>query len=383
MVRSAQRVTAERPMIVTFGSVLKPDGGLQVRSRILAESLAALGRPAAIVSTREPGPRGEVPSWARSLHVPSSKPTFGFSRAFSQTISEVAADSDVVFLANALFMPALTLSRTSLPMIWDTNECQALHYARLPLSPGVVAKRLTWSALERWAARRCTLAVAIGSAEEAAWRRIYPALRPKIMTVNHVPFTGAATGPLARADLEHRVGAREGDPILLFVGTLTAKHNLAAARWIVDVLAPSLPESITVVLCGRDSNHIHGGGKGGRVVGLGAVEDIDSVIAAADLCLAPLASGAGVKTKVLHYLAHRRRVAGTAVAFEGLDGAPGLFEASLRDLPGLVGRLASTKEPPGIAAERAQAQVAWMATRHGRTQAIDQWRAVLERLTAT
>ncbi len=381
MVRAARRVTAERPMIVTFGSVLKPDGGLQVRSRILAESLAALGRPAAIVSTREQEPRGQVPSWARSLHVPSRKPTFGFSRAFSRMISDVAADSDVIFLANALFMPALALSRSSLPMIWDTNECQALHYARLPLSPGVVAKRLTWSGLERWAARRCSVAVAIGAAEEAAWRRIYPALRPKIMTVNHVPFAETVTGPLARADLEDRVGAAQGDPILLFVGTLTAKHNLAAARWIVDVLAPSLPATMTVVLCGRDSDRVHGHGKGARVVGLGKVEDIDSVIAVADLCLAPLASGAGVKTKVLHYLAQGRRVAGTAVAFEGLDGAPGLVEAPLRDLPAVVGRLASTKDPPGVAAELAQAQRAWMAAHHGKAQAIDQWRAVLERFT--
>jgi len=53
------------------------------------------------------------------------------------------------------------------------------------------------------------------------------------------------------------------------------------------------------------------------------VDEIDSIIDSADLCLAPLATGAGVKTKVLHYLAHGKRIAGTPIAFEGLSGAPG------------------------------------------------------------
>jgi hypothetical protein len=364
-------------MLVTFGSVQRPDGGLQVRARVLAESLATLGIPAAIVSTREPDRRAPLPAWARSFHVPVRKPTKGFSMEFSRLIREVAADSDVVFIANAMFMPALSVSRVALPMIWDTNECQSLHYSRLPRTPRNRARELVWNGLERWGARRCRLAVSIGGPEAREWRSRYPALRRKLVTVDHVPFAHAVQAAGARATAARLAGQPLEGPILVFVGTLAAKHNLAAAEWIVDVLAPSLQESVTVLLCGPGSDRFKSGGPGARVVGLGMVEDVDSVVAAADLCLAPLASGAGVKTKVLHYLVHGRRVAGTPLAFEGVENAPGMFSASLDDLPALVARLIATAEPVAEAEQRVAAQRGWMVEHHTQEQAVTQWREVL------
>jgi hypothetical protein len=364
-------------MLVTFGSVQRPDGGLQVRARVLAESLAALGIPAAIVSTREPDRRAPLPAWARSYHVPVRKPTKGFSLEFSRLIREVAADSDVVFIANAMFMPALAVSGVSLPMIWDTNECQSLHYSRLPRTARNRARQVVWTGLERWAARRSRLAVSIGGPEAREWRSRYPALRKKLVTVDHVPFAHAVTQESARASVARLAGVPLEGPILVFVGTLAAKHNLVAAQWIVDVLAPSLPEAVTVLLCGPGSDRFQGSDSGARVVGLGMVDDVDSVVASGDLCLAPLASGAGVKTKVLHYLVHGRRVAGTPVAFEGLENAPGTFSASLDDLPALVGRLIASAEPVPEDEQRVAAQRAWMAEHHAQEQAVRQWREVL------
>jgi hypothetical protein len=114
---------------------------------------------------------------------------------------------------------------------------------------------------------------------------------------------------------------------------------------------------------------------------LGNVDDVDSVIASADVCLAPLASGAGVKTKVLHYLAHGCRVAGTPMAFEGIDGAPGLYQASLASLPALVASLTKTVESPESAHARAGAQRAWLEHHHGREQVAQQWKEVLQCLS--
>src|SRR5207302_9564778 len=142
-------------------------------------------------------------------------------------------------------------------------------------------------------------------------------LRGKLATVDHAAFTSTRTDGESRRELERLLGRAPDGPLLVFVGRVAAKHNARAARWIIDVLAPSLPEAATVVLCGLGSERLRSRGRGARVAALGKVDDVDSVIAAADLCLAPLASGAGVKTKVLHYLAHGRRIAGTPVALEG------------------------------------------------------------------
>jgi hypothetical protein len=367
-----------RPLLVTFGSIIEPDGGLQVRSRILAESLAGLGMPPTILSTREAGPLDPPPPWARSIHAPNRKPWRGFSREWAQMIREHARDADVIIVANAMFMPALQLSGTRLPMIWDTNECQTLHYARMERSSSTRAKQGIWWGLERWAASRCVVAVAIGQAEASEWRRIHPPLRNKLMTVDHAAFVPKLQSGENHAAFADRVGGPLRRPVLLFVGTMTAKHNAAAARWLIDVLAPALADSATIVICGPGSDRLVGSGKpGARVVLLGAVDDIDSVIASADLCLAPLATGAGVKTKVLHYLAHGRRVAGTPIAFEGLDGAPGLVAAPLAGLPDLVARMIASPETDDVAKARAVDQHEWLNLHHGRPLIIDQWRNVL------
>jgi glycosyltransferase involved in cell wall biosynthesis len=367
-----------RPLLVTFGSVIEPDGGLQVRSRILAESLASLGTPPTILSTRESRPLTPPPPWARAIHVPSRRPWRGFSREWARLIRHHARDADVLIVSNAMFMPAVELSGTRLPMIWDTNECQTLHYERLDSTPANRSKQLIWWGLERWAARRSSIAVAIGESEASEWRRIHPSLRDKLMTVDHAAYVPPDQVEDDDSELVHQIGGSLHRPILLFVGTITAKHNAVAARWLIDVLAPTLPETVTIVICGPGSDGLVGGGaSGARIVLLGAVEDIDSIIATADLCLAPLATGAGVKTKVLHYLAHGKRIAGTPIAFEGLGGAPGLLEAPLAGLPDLVARIIATPESAEAAQSRATAQLAWLAKRHGRPLIVDQWRNVL------
>jgi Glycosyl transferases group 1 len=297
---------------------------------------------------------------------------------WARLIRHHARDADAVIVANAMFMPALEVSGTRVPMIWDTNECQTLHYERLERTTSNRAKQLIWWGLERWAAKRCRVAVAIGQAEAFEWRRIHAPLRGKLMTVDHAAFVPDRPTEAGDSDLAERVGGLLHRPILLFVGTITAKHNAVAARWLIDVLAPSLPDTATIVICGPGSDQLVGGGKAGaRVVLLGAVDDIDSIIATADLCLAPLATGAGVKTKVLHYLAHGKRVAGTPIAFEGLSGAPGLLEAPLDGLPDLVTRIIAAPESAEAARSRVAAQHAWLAEHHGRPLIVDQWRNVL------
>ncbi len=114
------------------------------------------------------------------------------------------------------------------------------------------------------------------------------------------------------------------------------------------------------------------------MIGLGAVDDVDSVVAAADICLAPLAAGAGVKTKVLHYLAHGKRVAGTPIAFEGLAGVPGVHSAPLDELPELIDLLCRENECNSVIAQRHQAQQEWLEVRHGRAHVTEQWKKVLE-----
>ena len=254
-----------RPLLVTFGSIIEPDGGLQVRSRILAESLTSLGTPPTILSTREAKGFDATPPWARSIHVPSHRPWRGFSKEWARLIGRHARDADVVIVANAMFMPALEVSGTRVPMIWDTNECQTLHYERLERTSSNRAKQLIWWGLERWAAATMRLPRSPSvMPKPLEWRRIHPPLRNKLMTVDHAAFVPSVKSEGDPAVLSDRVGGSLRRPVLLFVGTMTAKHNAAAARWLIDVLAPSLADTATIVICGPGSDRLVGSGKAGR-----------------------------------------------------------------------------------------------------------------------
>lgn len=366
-----------RPFLLTFGSILQPNGGLQVRTRVLAETLAGLGCPSAVVSTREPGTVPHTTSWARSLRVPQRESRAGVFRDLVRLTRDAAAVSDMVIISDATLLPVLTAARVSLPLVWDTNECQSLHYGRLR-SPRAAAKRVAWIWLERWAGRRCSVAVAIGEREASHWRRLHPEFGGKVVTVDHAPFIPTAASLVSGVTLERIVGRQLHGPLLVFAGSLAGKHNAPAAQWIIDVLAPSLSDVVTIVICGPGTEKLSGGSSGARVDCLGMVDEIDTVIAGADLCLAPLTSGAGVKTKVLHYLAHGRRVVGTPIAFEGLAGAPGLIETSLESMPGVIAGLLDTEEPDEAGTTRVAAQRAWMESHHSRLRVATQWQEILE-----
>ncbi len=375
--REVARLPA-RPLLLTLGSILDPDGGLQVRSRVLAEHLSDLGIPAAIVSTREAVPLQGNPPWARSLQVPRAGAHF--LTDLTRLVSQAAPGCDVIILAHAAFLPILAVSGARAPVVWDTNECQTLHYTRLPMSPVNVSKGYAWRLLENWAARRSTLAVAIGDSEAAHWLRSHPKLDGRLVTVDHEAFVRQRDSLSGRRELERLLGRPLSGPVLVFVGTMAAKHNVPAARWIIDTLAPALPDTTSIVICGPGSQHLPTGAEGARVACLGRVDDVDSIIAAADLCLAPLASGAGVKTKVLHYLGHERRVAGTPLAFEGIEDAPGIVAAPLDQLASIVARLIASPEPPETMRARAAAQRSWLEQHHGRDHVARQWREALQRL---
>jgi hypothetical protein len=366
-----------RPLIVTFGSVVDAHGGVQTRARVTAETFSDLGLPAQVVSTREAATTSEPP-WAERLVAPTRKPFRGFSPSLVRLISRAGADSSVVVITNAMLLPAFLAARTGKPLVWDTNECQTLHYRRLPHTVGNLARLAVWWILERWATRRCTVAIAISSEEAITWRKVHPELRDKLCVVDHAAMVSPRDNGAAREVLTGMVGAPLDGPVLLFLGSMRAKHNAAAAAWIRENLVSTLAPDATLVFCGPGTERLPEPTDGGaRVVALGAVDDVDSVVAAADLCLAPLAAGAGVKTKVLHYLSHGRPVAGTPTAFEGIDGAPGILVAPLDELAAVVKHACQTVEDPRSAASRSAAQMRWVDEHHGRSHIAAQWREVL------
>lgn len=369
-------------LLVTFGSVLSPRGGLAVRARATLDALTDIGIHVDVVSSEEPvtslhaaGIDGDV-----NVHTLRRALRWGWSTELVARVAALGPDVDVVITESALLMPAICCAMTSTPVIWDTNECETLHYRRLSPTVQNRVRGMMWWALELFSSRRCRTLVAISEAEAQWWRALFPGASDKVVVVEHRPHVRTVDHVAARRQLLDMGYANERDVVLLFAGSLIGKHNATAVEWIVEQLAPGLPDGSCIILVGRGTERVSPRPPDrAKVYALGEVEDVDTLIAGADVCLAPLSSGAGVKTKVLHYLAHGRTVIGTPLAFEGITDAPGCIAAPLDELRERILREIRTAAATRYDATRMASQHAWLDATCGRPVVSAQWRSILAR----
>lgn len=107
---------------------------------------------------------------------------------------------------------------------------------------------------------------------------------------------------------------------ILFVGIMTHPPNADAARLICDAIAPFCPDNEFLVI-GKNPLKIS---YPKNVRFLGYVDDVKSVIAGSDVCIAPLRYGSGTRIKILEYMAMGKPVIATAKGAEGIEYSDGL-----------------------------------------------------------
>ncbi len=112
---------------------------------------------------------------------------------------------------------------------------------------------------------------------------------------------------------------------ILFIGSYLPPHNRQAMGYIENIISPMLPKKEFIIA---------GGGVPKKAVRnvryIGGVEDMGRILDHADLCIAPLTDGVGVKIKMLDYFNAGKAVIGTSMAFEGYDVKDG-YNAIVED----------------------------------------------------
>ncbi|MEM0086826.1 MAG: glycosyltransferase family 4 protein [Candidatus Micrarchaeaceae archaeon] len=116
---------------------------------------------------------------------------------------------------------------------------------------------------------------------------------------------------------------------VLFVGSYDYPPNKEAVGIIENSIAPKLPR-IKFYIIGRGlpkKSH-------DNFFCLGELNnaDLEDWLKRADLCIAPLMHGTGLKTKVLDYAAYGKPIVGTSIAFQGFRARNG-FNAIVEDNP--------------------------------------------------
>lgn len=368
-----------RAAIVTFGPVVPPSDGMAVRVVTVARSLAGMGLAVHILSVGEskaapaPGHRGVVatpsalPDGVEVTALPS-RPRFALGARTRRSLRSAIARCDVVLVESALLLPAVVLAGPRRPIVWDTTELETLHYSRLPMSLSVRVKRLIWYLLEWWSTRKVDVVVAISAVEARHWARFFPGCREKLMVADHA----------ALSEPRPVIPESEHSAVVVLVANVSSKHNYVAAKWTLEHLAPILAGRARLVMAGPGTDGMAADSPDVELLGL--VDDISEVIARAQVCIAPLLSGAGVKTKMLDYVRQGCRVLATPVAMEGLEDCPGITVAGLREFPETLLGLLASPEDAECAASRRMAQAQWYEEHCGRTHLIEQWSAILERV---
>jgi sugar transferase (PEP-CTERM/EpsH1 system associated) len=117
-------------------------------------------------------------------------------------------------------------------------------------------------------------------------------------------------------------GIEESGPLIVFTGQMDYAPNIDAVRWFADEVMPMLPRARFAIV-GRKPAEAVRRLAGPRVVVTGAVADVRSWLAAADVVAAPLRIARGVQNKVLEAMAMAKPVVASPAAFEGIEAEPG------------------------------------------------------------
>ncbi len=107
----------------------------------------------------------------------------------------------------------------------------------------------------------------------------------------------------------------------VFIGNYAYGPNQEAARFIMDRIAPTLPQMRFLLVGGNPSALPPARG---NVTATGHVPDLNAVLEHAAVCLAPLAQGSGTRLKILTYLASGKAIVATSKAVEGLEVQDGV-----------------------------------------------------------
>jgi sugar transferase (PEP-CTERM/EpsH1 system associated) len=223
---------------------------------------------------------------------------------------------------------------------------------------------------ERETARRAVISLFVSEAEAALFRKRTKLSEDQVQALeNGIDLDSYRPEP-------HPKGA---PPLIVFTGQMDYPPNVEAAGGFARDVMPLVRERFCearFAIVGRkpDASLTALDGRDGIEV-TGAIPDVRSWLAKADVVVAPLRIARGIQNKVLEAMAMGRPIVASPQAFEGIDAEPG------RDLIVADGARAEADAVAALLADPARAEAIGAAAR-ARVEARYAWDARLAPLDA-
>lgn len=174
--------------------------------------------------------------------------------------------------------------------------------------------------IERHACRKSSVIIAVSEKDKELFVKLYGVAGEKIFIVPNGANIKDALSYEKRKEARSRLNISEANPVLIFIGTLY-KPNTEAAQFIINEVAPRLPES-DIVLLGAVSEYFMNDDTPKNVRLVGRVDDAELCdwLTAADVGINPMFSGSGVNMKMLDYFSFGLPVIATWAGARGIGG---------------------------------------------------------------
>lgn len=206
---------------------------------------------------------------------------------------------------------------------------------------------------------RFNLTVAVSRRDEEILRSYLPGLDARTVTQGtDVDYFSPDSADHKIREIGDRPASGEGGcskgitvPTMVYVGALAHYPNVDAVNWFAAEILPRIrerrPEARLVLVGSGPPGRIAAARAAPGVEFVGAVPDVRPHLAGAEVFVAPVRLGSGMKGKVLEALAMGKAVVATAVAASGIGAVSGehlLVADSPRDFAAAAVRLLSDRE---------------------------------------
>jgi len=351
---------ARRVCILTRGDLFPTNHGAAVKIVRTAEALSRMGAPCTVVTDDRDrywrfvdGEAQAVPYPTRFRAVQEWPPLPRLGHLAERICGALGYPSEEYFLYRPQFDPSWWLRAVAVGVLEDVEVFQAefpgygvpaFLAARLvgqqrpdghrPRSC-VVQHNVEWDrlqefghevsrirSLEQWVLGQVDEVIAVS--EDDRRRMVAAGLCAEKVTVIphgvdvHRFQSGCGDG------IRERYGIEQDVPLLFFHGTLHYWPNTEAVRFIAERLLPRVLKAYPtarVLIAGQGAPTYY---SHPAIVFTGAADDLENLIAAADLCLCPIEAGGGTRLKLLEYMAAGKPTISTTKGAEGIEYRSGV-----------------------------------------------------------
>ncbi|PID31952.1 hypothetical protein CR970_03025 [Candidatus Saccharibacteria bacterium] len=327
----------QKILMICFGDLKSPINGYLIRCLNLANMLTTEGKTVSVIQFTDRDDRfsiGKINVYSIGVDHERNRQdrlsrllTFNPLKALRFPIEsytklrkfkKVFRDCDEVYIEGCLLLGAFAYTKKQAKNIaLDThciNKDVALTMRKSRPVIGTV-RTLIWHFLEGYILKRSDRIIAISDHDRASIIRHYSIPEKEITVIPHVVSSANFEKHARRAEELRKQLSGNYASIACYLGDLGAIQNAAAADYIQDQLAPRLRKTLFVIVGNNPSNRTDK--KNVRFVGY--VDSIDPYVIMADLCIAPMNVGSGVKTKLLDYMKYSKNIVATPIALEGIN----------------------------------------------------------------